>query len=71
MINIENELIHNSKEEVEIRSATIRAVEHIKRVLLEKGHLATSNQINDYLRIESQDREKRDSSYHHTRTTAY
>ena len=49
LINNKKELPHGSKEEVEIRAATIQSVERIKNLLNEKGKNVMSIQVDVYL----------------------
>lgn len=61
----------NSDQEIEIRANTIWAVEEIKSNLQKKGMQTNSNQINDYLWLESQKKHCFDKPYHQTLTTFY
>jgi hypothetical protein len=70
-IDAKIEISAGSEEEVEIRANTIWAVELIKEEIRKHGGSITSNQINDYLWIQTQQKNPDDKPYHRTRTTAY
>ncbi len=61
------EIPSGSREEIEIRTATIQAVELLKNV----NNCHISIEINDYLWLEGQRKLVTDEPYHRTRTTAY
>lgn len=61
----------DSEEEIEIRAATIWAVEYIKEELTKEIPKIKSIDINDYLWLLSQQKTPTDKPYHRTRTTAY
>lgn len=65
------EIAKNSKEEIEIRSNTIWAVELIRQELLNIGQEVMPIGINDHLWLMSQNKLPDDRPYHLTRTTAY
>jgi len=65
------ELAHGSPEEVEIRAATIRAVELIRREVEKRNPSIRSFEINDHLWLATQEKYPDDKPYHRTRTTAY
>ena len=64
------EITLGSKEEVEIRSNTIQAVELIKSMMQIKNPKINSMKINDYLWLEA-GKIPRTENYHKTRTTNY
>lgn len=61
----------DSKDEVEIRSATIWAVELIRRELQKEHNFVTSSHVDSMLWNKSQTKAKGDKPYHRTLTTAY
>jgi len=61
----------DSEEEIEIRAATIWAVEHIKEELSKKYPKIKSIDINDYFWLLGQQKYPGEKPYHRTRTTAY
>ncbi len=61
----------DSKEEIEIRAATVWAVELIKQKLQEKYEFVTAPHIDTMLWNKSQIKKKEDKPYHRTLTTAY
>jgi len=61
----------DSEEEVEIRSATIWAVEFIRQGLRKKYNFITSSHIDSMLWNKSQTRTREEKPYHRTLTTAY
>lgn len=63
-------LLHNSREEIEIRAATIVAVNEITARLNARGANLCPNDVNDYLWMLTQSR-KLKKPYHLTPTTAY
>lgn len=65
------EILHSSEEEVEIRAATIWAVEFIKEELNKRNSNITSMGIDDHLWLATQEKFPDDKPYHRTRTTAY
>jgi len=73
-----SELVDNKKEipsgsqlEIEIRAATIYAIEMLKIYLLKRGLSYTSMNINDYFWLSSQKDKPKIKPYHRTRTLAY
>lgn len=70
-INDKQELIHDSLEEIEIRSNTIWAIEYIKQQIQKRYPKITSIEVNDYLWLKAQEKSSNDMPYHHTRTIAY
>lgn len=60
-----------SREEIEIRSATIDAVERIKKVLTGKYKFVTASHIDTLLWVKSQKKAKEDKPYHRTYTIYY
>lgn len=66
------EILKDSREEIEIRASTLRAVELIKQRMKTNGKKRniTSMQLNDYLWLAG-DEVPKEQQYHLTRTTAY
>lgn len=62
---------HNSEEEIEIRSATIWAVEYIKEGLIEKGFNTNAVEIDSLLWLSTQKKYKDDKPYHLCETIFY
>jgi hypothetical protein len=61
----------NSFEEVEIRTATVWAVEYMKEAIKQKYGFVTSSHIDNMLWLKSQGDAKGKKPYHRTLTTAY
>ena len=66
------EILKDSREEIEIRASTLRAVELIKQRMKKSRNIidVTSMQLNDYLWLVG-DEVPKEQQYHLTRTTAY
>ncbi|OHB22484.1 MAG: hypothetical protein A2939_02910 [Parcubacteria group bacterium RIFCSPLOWO2_01_FULL_48_18] len=65
------EIPHDSKEEIEIRANTIRAVEFIKGQVKARNPKITSMGIDDHLWLASQEKFPDEKPYHRTKTTDY
>lgn len=65
------EILHDSREEIEIRASTIWAVDYIKEEVRKKNPRVLSLEINDHLWLATQEKFLDDEPYHRTRTTAY
>lgn len=70
-IDAKEEIEEGSPEEIEIRSATIVAVDRIVEAYRQLGQNITSMDVNDDLWVMSQSISNRTSPYHRTRTTNY
>ena len=57
--------------EIELRVATIWAVEYIQEALRAKYPFVTSSHVDNYLWLSSQKKSEKDKPYHRTLTTAY
>ena len=71
LINYKIEIAHGSKEEVEIRAATIQAVEQIKNILKEKGRDVMSIQVDVYLWEEGEKIKDQIEPHHRTLSIFY
>ena len=71
LINNKIEIAHGSKEEVEIRAATIQAVEQIKNILKEKGRDVMSIQVDVYLWEEGENIKDQIEPHHRTLSIFY
>ena len=71
LINNKKEIPHGSKEEVEIRAATIQAVEQIKNLLKEKGKNVMSIQVDVYLWEEGEKIKDKIEPHHRTLSIFY
>jgi len=65
------ELVHGSKEEVEIRANTIWVVELLRQEVSKIQPGIKAFEINDHLWLATQEKFPDDKPYHRTRTTAY
>lgn len=70
-IDNKEELAKDSKEEIEIRASTILAVDLLLEQLKKSISTITSTDINDYLWLESQYKNRKRRPYHLVRTAAY
>ena len=71
LINNKKEIHHGSKEEVEIRAATIQSVEQIKNLLKEKGKDVMSIQVDVYLWEEGEKIKDKIEPHHRTLSIFY
>ena len=71
LINNKKEIPHGSKEEVEIRAATIQSVEQIKNLLKEKGKDVMSIQVDVYLWEEGEKIKDKIEPHHRTLSIFY
>ena len=65
------EIPHDSEEEIEIRANTVQAIEKIKEILIIDNPWIMSVDINDTIRLSSQNKEWPIEPHHCTRTTDY
>lgn len=65
------EILHNSAEEIEIRTNTIWVVELIKGEVKKRISNILSFEVNDHLWLATQEKFPNDKPYHRTRTSAY
>ncbi len=70
-VDCEEEILHHSEMEVEIRAATICAVETLRTTLLERGVHVTTTLLSSYLWLLSKTQSADMKPHHLTRTTAY
>lgn len=70
-VDSKHTIASGSAEEVEIRAATIYAVDLLTKELQKKYPNLKAIEVNDYLWLQSQQKHPDDKPYHRTRTTAY
>lgn len=70
-IDTQQELLHDSPEEIEIRANTIWAIEYITKQVQKQNPNICAFQVNDHLWLATQEKFENDKPYHRTRTTAY
>lgn len=70
-IDTEQEILHGSDEEIEIRALNIEAIKEMTKLVKEKFPKATPLQVHNIFWYRSQDRSLSQKPYHHTRTIWY